>query len=220
MRGDVLKPVEADGPGLILGEDGARYTFTPARVHKGAVLAPGAAVDFIPLGSEARDIYPLAAASPAPAPAAATAPAATKADKPFSYFLRGLWKNYARFQGRARRTEYFGYNLFWTLILIVLLFADGLISTLYFGMYAGNEEAFTPILSFIYYILTLVPGISITVRRLHDQNTSGWFYLITFVPYIGGIILLIVMFRDSRRESNKHGPSPKYGAAQTADVFG
>jgi flagellar biosynthesis/type III secretory pathway M-ring protein FliF/YscJ len=45
MRGEVLKPDDATGPGLILGEDGKRYQFTSARVHKGAALAAGAGGD-------------------------------------------------------------------------------------------------------------------------------------------------------------------------------
>ena len=48
---------------------------------------------------------------------------------------------------------------------------------------------------------------------------SGWLYLLNLIPYIGPIILFILMFFDSRPSPNKHGVSPKYGGAQTVDVF-
>ncbi|MCU0730044.1 MAG: DUF805 domain-containing protein [Hyphomonas sp.] len=223
MRGEVLKPEDASGPGLILGEDGRRYNYVAARVHRSAPLAAGAPVDFVPLGDEARDIYPLTGGRPVSQPVntqTAYQPAiATKSEGLFLYFRRALTRNYFQFYGRARRAEYWGYVLFYVIALVVCFVLDALISSAVFGDFYQGEIGFVPILTVLFYVFSFIPGISITVRRLHDQDMSGWLYLLNIVPYIGGIILFILMFFDSRPQPNKHGASPKYGAAQTVDVF-
>ncbi|MFN7165190.1 MAG: DUF805 domain-containing protein [Hyphomonas sp.] len=223
MRGEVLKPDDAAGTGLILGEDGKRYHFTTARVHKGAALAAGAPVDFIGLGEDARDIYPLASPrSPPPninTDAAYTPAVAAKSEGMFRYFVRALSKNYFQFYGRARRAEYWGFILFCILTLIGLFIVDAMISTAFLGVDTYGGSNFFPLLTGLFYLYSIIPGIAVTIRRLHDQDMSGWLYLLNVVPYIGGIILFILMFFDSRPNPNKHGPSPKYGAAQTVDVF-
>lgn len=223
MRGEVLKPDDAEGPGLILGEDGKRYHFTAARVHRSAALPSGAAVDFIPLGEDARDIYLLASKQAVLPPIntdAAYVPAvSTKSEGMFRYFLRALSRNYFQFYGRARRAEYWGYTLFYVVTLIVCFIADSVVSAFVFAAYADGEAGFLPIFICLFYVYSIIPGISITVRRLHDQDMSGWLFLLNMIPYIGPIILFILMFFDSRPQPNKHGPSPKYGGAQTVDVF-
>jgi uncharacterized membrane protein YhaH (DUF805 family) len=226
MRGEVLKPDGVDGPGLILGEDGKRYFYISARVHRGAVLAAGSAVDFIGLGEDARDIYPLGGVAASSAPPAglnidaAYKPAvAARNDGFFTYFLRAMTKNYFQFYGRARRAEYWGYVLFLLLSLVVLFIGDAMISAFFFNNGVSDEPVFLPILTALFYLFNVIPSIAITIRRLHDQDMSGWLYLVNFIPYIGGIIIFILMLFDSRPNPNKHGPSPKYGAAQTVQVF-
>jgi uncharacterized membrane protein YhaH (DUF805 family) len=223
MRGEVLKPDDATGTGLILGEDGKRYHYTAARVHKGAALAAGSPVDFIALGEDARDIYPLgirqAAAVNTSIDAAYIPAVAAKSDGLLKYFIRVLTRNYFKFSGRARRAEFWGYLVFFVVTLVGLVVADAFISEAFFGVDTFGNSNFVPILSGLFYIYTVIPGIALTVRRLHDQDMSGWLYLISFIPYIGMLIIFILMFFDSRAAPNKHGASPKYGAAQTVDVF-
>lgn len=223
MRGEVLKPDDDTGPGLILGEDQRRYAFRTDRVHKRAALTAGTPVDFVSLGDEARDIYVLTRPSTPPPAALADAayadPIAAKAEGLFTYFIRTLTRNYFQFNGRARRAEYFGYFLYWVITLVVLLLADSFVtSQVLFGTSWGNPE-FIPLLTTLFWLYSIIPGAAATIRRLHDQDISGWLYLIVFTPYIGGVILFILMFFDSRPNPNKHGPSPKYGPAQTIDVF-
>jgi len=226
MRGEVLKPDGPDGPGLILGEDGKRYYYAAARVHRGAALAAGSAVDFIGLGEDARDIYPLGGAAAAPAPPAGFSPdaaympaVAAKADSLFKYFTRTITKNYFQFYGRARRAEYWGFVLFLMIFVIVFFMLDALIAGILVNSGGVSESFFLPILSGLFYLYCIIPGMAVTIRRLHDQDMTGWLYLINFIPYIGGIIVFILMFFDSRPNPNKHGASPKYGAAQTIQVF-
>jgi uncharacterized membrane protein YhaH (DUF805 family) len=64
---------------------------------------------------------------------------------------------------------------------------------------------------------SVVPSIAVTVRRFHDQDKSGWFYLLGFIPYIGGIVMIVFMCLDGTRGPNRFGPDPKDPHA--ADVF-
>ncbi len=238
MRGQVLKADGADGPGLILGDDGVRYNYGQPQVRGDGTLAPGQKVDFIGLGDEARDIYALgpapqaAAPEPAPqssaaAPAAAipqpapqaqapspvygTKPPAVPGDGVWTYFIRSITKNYFGFTGRARRQEYWGYTLFNVLTYVAAFILDIVLSVI---LYGGDD--FAPWLTLLWFLYQIIPSIAVTVRRLHDQDLSGWLYLITFVPYIGWLVIFVFMLIDSRAESNVHGPSPKYDPAATA----
>ncbi len=223
MRGEVLKSDGELGPGLILGEDGKRYRFTTAHVHKGAALAAGGKVDFLALGEEARDIYPLTGRRPEPPghsiDAAYTPLVAAKADSFLKYFWRGITRNYFRFDGRARRAEYFRYNAVFICTLFLLYAADVAISVVFLGYDGEGEGSVLPTLSGFFYLYTFIPGLALTSRRLHDQEISAWLLLLYLLSYIGGLILFILMFFDSRPGPNKHGASPKYGPAQTVDVF-
>jgi uncharacterized membrane protein YhaH (DUF805 family) len=145
--------------------------------------------------------------------------AASKSEGMFTYFLRALSRNYFQFNGRARRMEYWAFLLFAVISLIALFFADIVMSTIFYGDDATGEQNFWPAFSGLFYVYCLIPSLSVTVRRLHDQDMSGWLLLLNLVPYIGGIIIFILMFFDSRKQPNKHGISPKYAAAQTVHVF-
>jgi len=56
-----------------------------------------------------------------------------------------------------------------------------------------------------------LPNLAVTVRRLHDTGRSGWWLLLVFIPFIGGLILFVFMLLDSQPESNKWG-APPYGS--------
>jgi uncharacterized membrane protein YhaH (DUF805 family) len=69
----------------------------------------------------------------------------------------------------------------------------------------------------IYSLAVFIPNLAVAVRRMHDQDKSGWWILIGFVPFIGGIWLLVLYLIDGTRGPNRYGPDPKAGttAAQT-----
>ena len=126
-------------------------------------------------------------------------------------------KKYAVFEGRARRKEYWYFALINVLIFIPLLII-GLImavatssseQNIYFGL------MYIPVL--LYGIFIFLPSLAVTVRRLHDTNRSGWWYLINFVPWVGGIILLVLTVLDGTRGPNQYGPDPK-AAERTPQV--
>jgi uncharacterized membrane protein YhaH (DUF805 family) len=118
-----------------------------------------------------------------------------------NWYLEVL-KKYAVFSGRARRKEYWFFVLFNIIIGLALTFID--FST---GLYDVESEI--GLLSSLYSLAVLVPGIAVTIRRLHDTSRTGWWFLIAFVPIIGVIVLLVFMVFDSTPGDNQYGPNPK-----------
>jgi uncharacterized membrane protein YhaH (DUF805 family) len=108
---------------------------------------------------------------------------------------------YASFGGRARRSEYWYFTLFH---LLAILLAN-VVS--YLAMLA------IPALGFILYSIvifgTLLPHLAVSVRRLHDVNRTGWWYLFGFVPLLGAIVLLVWFCTDGTRGPNRFGADPK-----------
>ena len=111
-------------------------------------------------------------------------------------------KNYAGFGGRARRKEYFYFQLFNFIIIIVFLLLDILI-------YNISDENLLGIFTGAYSLGIFIPNIAVTFRRLHDTGRSGWWLLINFVPMVGTLIYLFFLFSDSQPEENQYGPFPK-----------
>jgi uncharacterized membrane protein YhaH (DUF805 family) len=123
----------------------------------------------------------------------------TKKGDPMNWYLEVL-KKYAVFEGRARRKEYWIFFLINLVITFVLAFLEGL---------AGGPG----IVSAIYSLAVLIPGIAVSIRRLHDTDRSGWWLLIALIPVIGTIVLLVFMALDGTPGANQYGPNPKAGAA-------
>lgn len=120
-------------------------------------------------------------------------------------------QRYAEFDGRSRRMEYWMFALFNFIIGFVLGVIEG---------FAGISEmigGFWGPLSAIYVLATLIPGLAVSVRRLHDTNKSGWWLLIVLIPLIGALVLLVFMLSEGDRGSNRFGPDPK-GRASKRDV--
>ena len=111
-------------------------------------------------------------------------------------------KKYAVFEGRAGRKEYWFFILFNILISMALGYVDWLTGNI-------NPETGLGILSGIYALGVMIPGMAVSVRRLHDTDRSGWWLLITFVPVIGAIVFFYFMVLDSNPETNEYGPLPK-----------
>lgn len=117
------------------------------------------------------------------------------------WFLAALRK-YADFSGRARRSEYWYFALFYLLICFALAFIDGLIGSM-------NAAAGIGILSGLFVLAMLIPSLAVTVRRLHDTDRSGWWFFISLVPLIGPIVLLVFSVQDSQAGANRFGSNPK-----------
>ncbi|MCH8266386.1 MAG: DUF805 domain-containing protein [Acidobacteria bacterium] len=111
----------------------------------------------------------------------------------------GVLKKYAVFSGRARRKEYWMFLLFHIIIIFALSIIEGIVGS-------------NPVLTILYMLAVLLPGLAVTVRRLHDTGKSGWWLLIGIVPLIG-IVILVFMVQDSQAGDNQYGPNPKAAAA-------
>lgn len=122
-----------------------------------------------------------------------------KGDK-MNWYLTVL-KKYADFSGRARRKEYWMFVLMNFLVSILISIVGAVI---------GDTDGLIAVsLSGVYALFIFIPSLAVTVRRLHDTNKSGWWILITFVPLIGGLVLLIFMIIDSDPNTNAYGANPK-----------
>jgi len=135
------------------------------------------------------------------------------------------YRRYFDFSGRSRRLEYWLFTLL--TVLATISFVVLVIAGLPFGRNLQAEGGSTEFgLAFwfgmggmgLFWLGSLIPGIAVTVRRFHDQDLSGWFYLLNFVPYIGGLVVFVFMCLDGTRGSNRFGPDSKDPAAE-ADVF-
>src|SRR5918997_5258296 len=104
------------------------------------------------------------------------------------WYLKVL-KQYADFNGRARRTEFWMFVLFNFIASIVLNLVDVLIGTANFAS-TGTGFAMTGgLLSSIYALAVLIPSLAVGARRLHDTGRSGWWQLLALIPIVGIIIL-------------------------------
>ena len=121
-----------------------------------------------------------------------------------NWYLEVL-KKYAVFSGRARRKEYWFFVLFNIIISIVLAVIDGVTGSF-------SPEAGMGLLGGIYTLAVLIPGIAVSVRRLHDTERSGWWLLIYLVP-LGAIVLLVFTAQDSKPGQNQYGANPKEATA-------
>ncbi len=121
------------------------------------------------------------------------------------WYLKVVVDNYANFSGRARRKEYWMFALF-NFIFISLLLA----LTIPFRL-ADNRIAgmIIGIIYSIYVLGTIIPGLAVTIRRLHDIGKSGWSLLINLVPIVGNIVYLIYLCTEGESRENQYGPDPK-----------
>ena len=120
--------------------------------------------------------------------------------------VRRFFKKYATFTGRASRSEYWWWYLVSFVVTGVL---QGLaLATGGVGAIAEDGTAQAPgagywiftILLLIWALATIVPSIAVLVRRLHDANFSGFFVFIGLIPFVGGIILLVLTILPSKPE--------------------
>jgi putative spermidine/putrescine transport system permease protein len=114
-----------------------------------------------------------------------------------------VFKKYAVFEGRARRKEYWNFFLFNVLVYFVLRMIEVRI--------LGQQNPFG-VLSSLYSLVALLPGIAVAVRRMHDTNHNGWWLL---VP----IVNIVFAVSEGQRETNKFGPNPKAGLREKQSTF-
>ena len=102
------------------------------------------------------------------------------------------FKNYANFNGRATRTQYWMFTLFYIVGVLAMTAVDKLAGTVSFRS--------------LYFLLLTIPSLSISARRLHDIGKSGWLQLLCLIPFVGSFVLLYFYVQPSDADN-------QYGAA-------
>jgi uncharacterized membrane protein YhaH (DUF805 family) len=108
-------------------------------------------------------------------------------------------RKYAVFNGRAARPEFWWFVLFNLIIAAVINLVAGII----FGRSSGQ------VVGDLYSLAVLLPSLGVGIRRLHDTNRTGWWYLLVFIPVIGWIVLVVFLAMASDPGSNNYGPNPQ-----------
>lgn len=123
--------------------------------------------------------------------------------------IKRAYKKYATFSGRASRSEYWWFALYLTIVYLVLGTATavaGIATSPDGGDTPGALAALPGIPMILLLLASIVPGIALSVRRLHDAGYSGWLYLINLVPYLGGLVLIIFLAMPTSPAAAKYGP--------------
>ena len=118
-----------------------------------------------------------------------------------NWYLKVL-KQYADFNGRARRKEYWMFVLFNMIFAIVAMILDNILGIAIEGVGYGPLYG-------LYALAVLIPGLAVGVRRLHDVGKSRWMILLALIPLIGAIWLIVLMVTDSNPGENQYGQNPK-----------
>ena len=84
--------------------------------------------------------------------------------------------------------------------------------------YQDTSVAQRLMLQNLFGLVSFIPGLAVAIRRLHDQDRSGWLLLLVFIPILGWFALLVLMLLDGTRGRNRFGPDPK-NPGEEADVF-
>ena len=121
--------------------------------------------------------------------------------------VASVFKNYANFKGRARRSEYW-----WFLLFNILVYIGALIIGAVFASVSDEPSALmaiTFVLTGLYSFATIIPSLSVTCRRLHDIGKSGAYIFFGLLPVVGEILLWVWEFQDGQPWTNQYGPDPK-----------
>ncbi|MEA2950467.1 MAG: hypothetical protein QOI40_5797 [Alphaproteobacteria bacterium] len=121
----------------------------------------------------------------------------------FTQAIANGFQNYVNFSGRAARSEFW----YWFLFAILVSIVAGIIDAVLF-----SSSGLSPVSGLIGLALIL-PGLAVSVRRLHDLDRSGWWILLGLIPLIGGIILLVWDCMRGTIGPNRFGPDPLGGVA-------
>jgi uncharacterized membrane protein YhaH (DUF805 family) len=108
--------------------------------------------------------------------------------------------NYVNFSGRAVRSEYWYWALFATIIVVVLGVIDELLNP-------GTQIGVFSVVNIIIMLALVLPGLAVSVRRLHDIDRTGWWVLLEFT-IIGAFVLIYWACRRGTLGQNRFGPDP------------
>ncbi len=125
-------------------------------------------------------------------------------------YLKVLKDNYVNFNGRARRKEFWMFQLFLIIITTICIVLDNILGTVV-AMDAGPFGLIVSPYGWLYFLCVIfhfLPSLALLVRRLHDVGKSGWWCFIVFIPIVN-FWLLYLLCRDGDHGENSYGNNPK-----------
>ncbi len=191
MKGKILDFSIQNSSGIISAEDGNRYNFSTKEWKSDKSPTVNQSVDFSIDGENATAIY---LEQTNLLEQANSLNDIVKNNDKIDFFLRA-YRNYVNFEGRDTRQQYWMFYLFYIIAYIILSILDNIIGT---GGVLGG----------IFALGTLLPGIAITTRRLHDIGKSGWWQLLVLIPLVGAIVLIIFLAKKGMMGDNQFGKDP------------
>lgn len=120
-----------------------------------------------------------------------------------------LLKGWFRVKGRSSRQEYILRFLIMWLLVLINIYIDKIDDILEKNIYNEIMITFVLFIGLAVLILSITQVFFVTHRRLHDLNASGWWQLITFIPF-GQLLMIAFIFFKGTPGPNKYGPPPKY----------
>lgn len=198
MKGKILDFSIQTNTGLISGEDSQRYTFSGSEWKEANPPVKGQEVDFaVDAQGLASGVY--AALSQRTGGDSTLAdifsPPKGKSEQqytPLDWYQKCI-KNYINFNGRARRKEFWLFQLMYAGLLLLI------------GGLFGNQSMYVTVLM----LALFLPSLTVSARRLHDTGRSGWWTLIALLPFVGILLLIFWWVQDSQPEANAYGAMPK-----------
>ena len=130
------------------------------------------------------------------------------------WFIKCI-KNYTLFTGRASRTEFWYFLLYWAIFYVIIIAIDRVLGLNFIKLKALPFSEYIPLanlyedvglLTVLYRPLTILPSLAVISRRLHDTNRSGWWCLMCVTPLV--IILIIFLCKKSDESENQYGVIP------------
>lgn len=221
MQGQLLDYSIQENIGYISGEDGKRYQFAGAEWKESRAPKKGDYLDFDvnATGQAVSVFYALKQDAgknqmAVPNPDMQAVYEAEAKYNLFDWFMKCM-KKCIVFSGRARRKEYWYFYLCYTILIIPVSFFVTIIVIILgvgiLGLDRTASDVFNYVVVDIVSIVSWFFSIAVSVRRLHDINRSGWWYLFGIIPVIGWITLIVFYVTDTKYETNKWGPPAKPG---------
>jgi uncharacterized membrane protein YhaH (DUF805 family) len=121
----------------------------------------------------------------------------------FIQAIQSGFSNYVNFSGRAIRSEYW----FWVLFAVI---GEAVGSGLDYTIFATSTGLFYSVFA----LAVFLPSLAVAIRRLHDLDRSGWWFLIVLIPIVGGILLIVWFCSPGTPGPNRFGPDPLTSGGQ------
>lgn len=127
------------------------------------------------------------------------------------WFLKVVRDNYANFNGRARRKEYWMFVLVYVIVSFVIGFIGGIVSLI-----SSTLGALVFGLTYVLSLALLIPTLAVLARRLHDVGKPTWFIVLAFIPIVNLYVFYLTLL-EGDKGPNEYGPDPK--EADNVDPF-